>query len=436
MDRTRHSWWAKRVTGFLLGLCGAVGCASFSNPTMHSSIPVHRLPPEVFGRPREAEKPIPLTLLRQEQPKEYKLGPGDLLAIYAEGLIGDRTIVPPIIQVPPAPGARVIPPTIGYPIPIQENGLLFVPLIDPIDVREELGRTLGDIQEEISKKYIERRLVPEGQRPRVFVGLVKPRTYHVNVIREDGGGVLVSGGGQLTNSRRGTGIALDLEAYDNDVLSALTRSGGLPGLDAANAVIIQRGAPPNVKPGETVAAIAGTQQQIRIPLRMRPDDQLPFDPKDVVLKTGDIIFIESRESQVYYTGGLMPVAEIALPRDYDLDVLEAVTQTHGPLFNGAFNFNNLGGQILPSGLGTPSPSLLTVIRKTPNCGQITIRVDLNRAAVDPRERILVQPGDFLILQETMGESFTRYVTQSLRFNLASVLLRQRDAIITSSYNFP
>src|SRR5205085_470731 len=121
---------------------------------------------------------------------------------------------------------------------------------------------------------------------RVLATLIRPRTVHVTVIRQDGGGVLVGGGGQLVNSRRGTGISLDLEAYDNDVLSALARSGGLPGLDAMNTVVIQRGTPPaELPPGTTTSAIPGVQQ-IRIPLRMRPNEPLPFEPKDVVLKNG------------------------------------------------------------------------------------------------------------------------------------------------------
>ena len=198
---------------------------------------------------------------------------------------------------------------------------------------------------------------------------------------------------------------------------ALARSGGLPGLDASNTVVIQRGEPPQSSEGTTVAQAAETQQQIRIPLRMRDNDPLPFKADDIVLKTGDIIFIESRETEVYYTGGLLPVGEFVLPRDYDLDVMEAVTQARGPLFNGGINFNNLNGQIFTQGIGFPSPSQLTVIRKTPGCGQIVIRVDLNRAALDPRERVLVKPGDFLILQETMGEAFTRWTTQVFRENL-------------------
>ena len=140
-----------------------------------------------------------------------------------------------------------------------------------------------------------------------------------------------------------------------------------------------------------MASAAAATTQVRIPLRMRPNETLPFKPEDVILKNGDIIFIESRDTEVYYTGGLMPVAELILPRDYDLDVMEAVTQARGPLFNGGVNFNNLSGGIIGSGLRVSSPSLVTVIRKTPKCGQITIRVDLNRCAQDTRERIPSSP---------------------------------------------
>src|SRR5262249_24869222 len=130
-------------------------------------------------KPQPEEKPLPLTLLRQEQPREDILGPGDLLAVYAEGLIGDRSVAPPVVPVQQAAGAKSIPPTIGYPVPVQESGLLFVPLIEPIDAP---GKTIDQVRAEIQKRYIERRLVPEGQTPRVFVSLVKSRTYHVTVL--------------------------------------------------------------------------------------------------------------------------------------------------------------------------------------------------------------------------------------------------------------
>ncbi len=53
-----------------------------------------------------------------------------------------------------------------------------------------------------------------------------------------------------------------------------------------------------------------------------------------------------------------------------------------------------------------------MIRRQPNgCGQVSIRVDLNTAAKDARERILVQAGDFLLLQEAPGNAVVRYLTQ-------------------------
>ena len=61
-------------------------------------------------------------------------------------------------------------------------------------------------------------------------------------------------------------------------------------------------------------------------------------------------------------------------------------------------------------------------------GQVTIAVDLNRALRDPRERILVRPGDVLILQEQPGEALARYTTQTLiNFNLVWTAFRSRFA---------
>jgi len=98
MDRSRRVGMPTRRVGgrlvslgLLLGGGLGVGCASFSNPTLPDAIPVHRLPPEAFGLSREAEKTIPLTLLRQEQPKNYLLDAGDILGVFVEGVLATRT---------------------------------------------------------------------------------------------------------------------------------------------------------------------------------------------------------------------------------------------------------------------------------------------------------------------------------------------------------
>src|SRR5439155_7485897 len=105
----------KRPTPWLLGALLLVaglsgGCASFSNPTLADSIPVHRLPPEVFGRPREEEKTIPLTLLRQEPVKTYLLDSGDILGIFIEGVLGKKDEPPPVIIGQPTVYGQSAPP--------------------------------------------------------------------------------------------------------------------------------------------------------------------------------------------------------------------------------------------------------------------------------------------------------------------------------------
>ena len=68
--------------------------------------------------------------------------------------------------------------------------------------------------------------------------------------------------------------------------------------------------------------------------------------------------------------------------------------------------------MIQPGIGGPSPSCLTVLRRAPDGTSVPIRVDLNRAMRDSRERILVHAGDVLILQEKPSESFSRYMTQT------------------------
>ncbi len=124
----------------------------------------------------------------------------------------------------------------------------------------------------------------------------------------------------------------------------------------------------------------------------------------------------------------MPPGKYELYRDRDLDVVEAVAEVRGPFFNGAFGGSNLSGDLVKPGLGNPSPSQLVVLRKTPGGGQVPIRVDLRRALHDPHERILVQGGDVLLLQETPEEGFARYFSQTfLNFNIFWQVFRSNAA---------
>ncbi len=148
-------------------------------------------------------------------------------------------------------------------------------------------------------------------------------------------------------------------------------------------------------------------------------------PEDVVLEDGDIIYIESRETEVFYTGGLLPGGEFQLPRDYDLDVLGALSLAGAGIGN-----TNLGGARQGGGarglmVGGVPPGRVYILRKTGCNGQVAIEVDLTAAINDPRQRPLIQAGDILILQYkceeellnfSLGSFFTYGLAQIVRSN--------------------
>jgi hypothetical protein len=96
----------------------------------------------------------------------------------------------------------------------------------------------------------------------------------------------------------------------------------------------------------------------------------------------------------------------------------------------------LNGSLIGAGVGNPSPNLLAVLRQTPHVGQVTIRVDLDEAARDPRQNLLVQAGDVLILQESPDQAATRYFTQVFQLNLFTRFLNRADATGTTSLSLP
>jgi hypothetical protein len=435
---------ARTILSLALGAAcfGLTGCAALTNP-VEVGLPARQLPPELRGETRAGLETIPLRFLRQEPPEVYRLAAGDVLAVFVEGILGDKDKAPPVHA---SPGTDV-PPALGFPLPIREDGTLPLPLVEPLRVE---GMSIAEAEKAVNKAYmVNKKILQPGAR--IIVTLLHPRQYHILVIRQDTPntvnnisiGVLGPAGGTEVveqSNRRGTGTVVDLAAYENDVLHALAKTGGLPGSDAQNEIIIDRGflrgvhhdhdvreelacVPPDYKPGAATTSHGGVT---RIPLRLRPGEKPPFRPEDILLHSGNIVFIESRRTDVYYTAGLLPPGEHILPRDSDLDVIDAVIRVHGPLVSGGIGASNLSGAIVAGGVGNPSPSLLTVLRKTPEGGRIPIRVSLNQALQDPRDRILVQPGDELILQETPQEAIARFFTSQFGFSSLFTPFRYRD----------
>jgi hypothetical protein len=224
-----------------------------------------------------------------------------------------------------------------------------------------------------------------------------------------------TGRGVFGADQSAKGNVVKLPAYQNDVLHALMETGGLPGLSAKNEVKILRASRADQAaraafmrqyaemiafhndPCSCPPPIPDDPTALRIPLRLPAGVVPSVTPEDVLLEDGDIILVESRENEFFYTGGLLPPGQWPLPRDYDLDALGAMAIAGGGVGGRS---QTSGGGLLggAQGLGGVPPGRLYILRRTPCKGQIAIEVELADAINNPAARPIVQPGDTLILQ--------------------------------------
>jgi hypothetical protein len=175
------------------------------------------------------------------------------------------------------------------------------------------------------------------------------------------------------------------------------------------------GVPPAELP-ECLKAFGADTQIIRIPIRLGPGDVANFAPDDVILHDNDIVFIESRETEIFYTGGLLGGGQYSLPRDYDLDVLGAIAIASGRQAaggSGAGVGSRIGGIAAINQDISVSASDVVILRQLPDGNQVPIRVCLQQAMRDPQERILIQPGDYIILQYTRCEAIAAFIERNL-----------------------
>jgi len=297
------------------------------------------------------------------------------------------------------------------------------------------GLTLAQAEKKIRNAYIRKKIL-KPDRERIIVTLMRPRTYHVLVVREDETTTAGNpfGGGNARNfamamafgqTRRGMSYPLELKAYENDVLHALSDSGGLPGTDAKNEVIILRGAfttdserdqfTNGMQDPNYTEQLMARPNVIKIPLRIGPNDPIiELSEQDIILNAGDIVFVRSRESEVFYTGGLLPSGQWPLPRDYDIDVMQAMAIAGGSIGGSAGTIDN---GLLRSG-GSSSifpPTRVIILREL--CGeQVPIEVNLRRAMLDSSERIRIQEGDFIVLEYTPLELLGNIIISNFRVN--------------------
>lgn len=430
LSKTARNWAVRTCILVALSIPGC--CTQVAS----NAIPANRLPPELCGVTRSGTVPIDFSLLRQPPPDGSRVGPRDVLGVYIQDILpSERETVPVVAGVSQLtreyfpPTGIVNSPSIGIPIAISEDGTLALPLINtPLHVN---GMTVDEVTNAVRKAYtVDQRLLQPG-RDRILITLMKQRVHRVLVIREDSEAPGVTRRGETIATKRGSAAVIDLAASENDVLHALIASGGLPGQDAYNAVWIIHGSPSdfsgtamNLDAGGDPRTVLKKAQEsrhfVRIPLRMCEGEPVPISPKDIILNDGDIVYIESRVTEFFYVGGLMEGAQIPLPRDYDLDVLGAISLgggsvagTPGGPASVTVNARSGPGTIIP-------PSRVIILRTLPDGEQIKIRVDINEAFKNPKERIRILPGDVVMLLYKPHETVGNTLLNLVNFNITGV----------------
>jgi hypothetical protein len=320
-------------------------------------------------------------------------------------------------------------PVLGPQMNVRPDGTVRLPLVGRIKVT---GLTLDEATDQIIQQYRQKEVIlPE--RERILVSLVKPRVNRVMVIREDM--PIINQTSLLKPAllfpKHGRAQVVDLPAYENDVLHALTHTNGLPGIDAkSEAWVIRRGMSEGklealqarLDDETALAELKQCSEYVRIPLRVNPGEPLGFGPEDVILNDGDVLLVPSRHDEMFYTGGLLLGGEIPLPRDKDLDIVEAMALVGGSVSSPggqAGAFLRTGG---PTNLIPPTRGI--VVRKLPDGELLAISVDLNRALTDPVERVIIQPDDMVMLlytpRELVGNMLLSFVNFTFLIPTSSV----------------
>jgi RNA polymerase sigma factor (sigma-70 family) len=250
-----------------------------------------------------ARRTVPLLSLRRAPIEVYRLGPGDTLGIIVDGILGNSEKSIPIIP-------RESPdtsPGIGYPVLVREDGTISMPQVPPIRVE---GMSLEEVERTLRETYTVKRKIVPPEKFSAILTLARRRSAKVLVIRQDASGNSgLSEQGAPKNgqagARRGTGQQLELPNGENDLLTALARTGGIPGDDAIDDVVIERTRPealeenkridvPASKTGQEQAPLKYVKQTLHIPMRLPPNTPVPYTEDDITLQTGDVVFVALR----------------------------------------------------------------------------------------------------------------------------------------------
>ncbi len=420
----------------------AGGCLSIPN---RETVPARNFPSIQNSKPKTSMEMLNLLRLRMDVPDVQLLGPGDILGIYIAGVTGSTEADIPLHNIEKGSTEK---PASGYPYYVRTDGTLSLPMLpEPIYVE---GMSLIEAEDAIRTAYTMKRKILLSE-SNISVTMIRPRTYHVSVVREDSGGNTNRIGNSNNDGRgvsyfagvqRGSAYSLELPAYKNDILEALSLSGGLPGLDAKNEIVIlrkafdKRDSNSNYMSDDYLSNASNTFTKkynetgefdslnsgmgiTRIPLRAEPGTQLaPLSSEDVTLHDGDVIFIRNRDAEVFYTGGVLKGGVFPIPRDYDLDVMGAISTAGGSVGGVAASGTNNSGFGGSNGIPLMPPTRILVLREV-NGRQYAIKISQKDLIRYPSERILIKPNDVIVLEFTTTEFLVNTIVGSIgfRFNI-------------------
>jgi protein involved in polysaccharide export with SLBB domain len=407
------------------GLCAALVLIATTQTgcMLHSAaqaVPVSSLDSSIVQSHKTQTMPLNLALLQQDKPTEHLVGAKDVLNVYIRGVLpaGNTATTTQNVLASPSSSTDYYPahgntqtPAFGVPVTVSDDSSVTLPFVGRVFAG---GMSIPELVDEIAARYVAEGII-EPDREQITVTLARSRLQRILVIREDSDGQFAQtlAKSNVPYAKRGRAQVVDLPAFENDVLHALAATGGLPGIDAANEVWILRGNNPHSREVQAhmelgadsaIQAVSHLQESglaTRIPLRMQPYEQVPFSKRDIVLAEGDVVFVPSRD-EYFYTAGLLQGGRVPIPRDHQIDVLEAIALAGGSIggpggSDGTQMFRGGGGgNIIP-------PSVAVIIRTLPDETQVPIKVNLATAIKEPSERVLIQPNDIVYLQYRAGE---------------------------------
>ena len=391
------------VALFGLGLLTTGGCWA---PLVSHGVPARNLPDEFRTPFRTAGPPLNFASLSIPPQADYILGPDDVLEVTIHGLY---------------PGGETRP----IRALIMANGEVYLPLVGAVHVGD---MNVMQAHAAVHKAYADGFI----QDPRTSVYLAEKSMTNVMVLGEVGNpGIyalpkyendvahaLAAAGGLREDA--GSKIEVHCRNHLHFVSAGGSRTEGPPSDPAMGIVELPPPTPVYPKsviqsmhfdtyeslPATTYEPLSGASYEplpgtlpgqenmriVKIPLRGFPDE--PLSAADIVLHAGDVVVVPSRKYEVFYVVGPLSKSNFTrftiglrerdigagflLPADREIDVVTAVT---------------MAGYIDP----IESPTTVTVQRHCPDGRSLLIIVDLIKARYDPKETVLVAPGDIIYL---------------------------------------